>query len=111
MVRTRQLGDVGCAQPVRIVAAAAQHLTDLALPEEDLRAQAVKAFAQPMETEEKPMEMAAPLLLGEPCQQGFQSLLGKKQRALMVLLSSSTAWLHHAISAHTGTKSESQKGS
>lgn len=63
MVRTRQLGDVGCAQPVRIVAAAAQHLTDLALPEEDLRAQAVKAFAQPMETEEKPMEMAAPLLL------------------------------------------------
>lgn len=53
MVRTRQLGDVGCAEPIRVVTAAAQHLADLALPEEDLWAQAVKALAQSMEMEKK----------------------------------------------------------
>lgn len=105
--RTCQLGDVGSAEAVRVVAAAPQHLADLALPKEDLRAQAVEALAQPTGMEKtmkmKPRGNGSTSSARGTAPGGFQPLSGRN---------SGLTWLHlaspqleiYSISGHTGVR-------
>lgn len=58
------------------------------------------------------MEMTASLLLGEPCQQGLQSLwVRNRVISWLHLAPAQHSRIDQAISVHTSTKPESQKGS